>query len=48
MKKVRFYHWWVYKLFYKMWEPLLKERPDLALFMQEYMKGYLEQEERKH
>lgn len=27
--KIRFYHWWIYKLFYKFWTPILKDRPDM-------------------
>lgn len=27
--KIKFYHWWVYKLFYKVWNPIFETRPDL-------------------
>lgn len=28
--KIRFYHWWIYKLYYKFWTPILEQRPDMV------------------
>jgi hypothetical protein len=27
--QIKFYHWWVYKLFYLVWNPIFLARPDL-------------------
>ena len=27
--QIKFYHWWVYKLFYRVWNPIFAARPDL-------------------
>jgi hypothetical protein len=28
--QIRFYHIWVYKLFFLVWSPILKSRPDVV------------------
>lgn len=27
--KIKFYHWWIYRLFFRVWTPIFKERPDI-------------------
>lgn len=29
MSKIRFYHWWVYKLYKYLWDPIFIERPEM-------------------
>jgi len=36
-KKIRWYHWLVYRLFYWVWNPIFVARPDMARFFVEYM-----------
>lgn len=42
--KIRFYHMWVYKLFYYVWDPILRSRPDLVVLMQQHTDHWI----RKH
>ena len=43
--KLRFYHIWVYKLFYYVWTPVLKTRPDIVQEMANWNNGWLAQHE---
>jgi hypothetical protein len=41
--KIRWYHWLVYKLFYRMWNPIFKSRPDMAKFFVDYMNQWVKE-----
>lgn len=42
---MRWYHKLSYRIFYYLWTPLLKERPDLLRAIIEYSEGWLNQRE---
>lgn len=42
--KIRFYHMWVYRLFYRVWSPILKTRPDIVAAMHAYTQDWIDQE----
>ncbi len=44
---IRWYHMLVYRLFYKFWDPLLRNRDDLRQFLIENLTGYDKQEKQK-
>jgi hypothetical protein len=44
--KIRFYHFWVYRLFHWVWTPIFKERPDMHRAFVEHGQGWLGQRER--
>lgn len=39
--KIRFYHWWIYKLYYWFWTPILKTRPRMVQGQMDWMKKWL-------
>lgn len=41
MKRIRWWHKFTYRLFYATWSPLLEERPDLALFLRDWIDEWL-------
>ena len=43
--KIRFYHMWVYRLYYQMWTPILRSRPDMLKAMIDHQLGWLNQRE---
>ena len=45
--KIRFYHWWVYRLYSYMWTPIFKRNPQMVRGMIDYMEGWLDQQERE-
>ena len=46
--KIRFYHWWVYRLFYYFWNPILTQNPQLARYIANNINGHIDQEELKN
>jgi len=46
--KIRFYHWWVYRLFYYFWNPILMQKPQLARYIANNINGHIDQEELKN
>jgi hypothetical protein len=30
MIKIRFYHWWIYKLYHKTWTPIFNANPQMV------------------
>lgn len=40
--KIRFYHWWVYKLYFRLWSPILVERPEMVRGQVEWMTRWLD------
>ena len=48
-KKIRFYHWWIYELYYWAWTPILASRPDMVEEMirhhREWLKMYYQTKE---
>lgn len=45
--KIRFYHWWVYKLFYRVWNPIFANDHARARFFIERFTLWLEAHEAK-
>lgn len=39
--KIRFYHWWVYSLYYKLWAPILASRPEMVQSHIDWMTEWL-------
>ena len=37
--KIRFYHWWVYRLFHWMWNPIFRTNPGI---LDKFEKGVLQ------
>lgn len=37
MKPIRFYHWWIYRLFHWTWNPLLRDRPTMTSWIAQQM-----------
>lgn len=48
--KIRFYHWWIYRLYYWAWTPILASRPDMIEEMinhhREWLKMYYQTKEK--
>lgn len=42
MIRIRFYHWWIYKLYHWAWNPILRERPEMVNAIVDYMIDWLE------
>lgn len=42
MKRMRFYHKFVYRLFYFTWDDLLTNRPDYVLAIRNHLSGWIE------
>jgi hypothetical protein len=40
--KIRFYHWWIYRLFRWTWNPILRLRPAMTGALIEAMQAHLE------
>lgn len=40
--KIRFYHWWIYRLYYKYWTPILATHPDMVRAQVQWMSQWLE------
>lgn len=40
MTKIRWWDWFVYKMFYWRWAKIFRDRPDLREFMISYLKAY--------
>lgn len=40
--KIRWYHWLIYKLFYRMWNPIFRSNPHLTRYFVDYMEGYMQ------
>lgn len=41
--KIRFYHWWIYELYYYFWTPIFKANPKMLRGCVEYSKQWLEE-----
>jgi hypothetical protein len=42
MRKIRFYHYWIYKLYFYLWTPILAERPHYVYNMIVWMQSYMD------
>ncbi len=40
--KIRFYHWWIRRLYFRTWSPLMAVRPEMVRAEIEWMTGWLE------
>ena len=38
--KIRFYHWWIYSLFYRTWNPILRENKDMLDYFAECVNAW--------
>lgn len=45
--KIRWYHWLVYKLYYKVWGPILATRPDMVKLLHSYSAAWIAQHEQQ-
>lgn len=43
--KIRFYHWWIYKLYYRIWNPIFTENPDMVRAIRDWNQDWLDQRE---
>lgn len=43
--KLRFYHIWVYRLFYWVWMPVLKANPSIVVMMRDHNQAWIDQHE---
>lgn len=41
MTKIRFYHWWAYRLYRWLWTPILSERPSMVKAMRDWKSDWL-------
>lgn len=41
--KIRFYHWWIYKLYYRIWGPIYEYKPWLLREIVKEEQAWLEQ-----
>lgn len=39
--KIRFYHWWAYKLYFWLWTPILESRPAMVEAITNHMNRWL-------
>lgn len=39
--KIRFYHWWVYKLYFYLWTPIYEDKPEMIKGQVEWMEEWL-------
>lgn len=39
--KIRFYHWWVYKLYYWVWSPIYESNPHLLKQVVKHQNAWL-------
>ena len=44
--KIRFYHWWVYKLYYYFWNPIFMERPSMVKAYIDHAQEWLDKQPR--
>lgn len=44
--KIRFYHWWIYRLYRYVWTPIYRAKPDLFREVMEYQSAWLERREK--
>lgn len=35
--KVRFYHWWIYRLFVYTWNPIFRDKPKMLAFIESWI-----------
>lgn len=47
MRPIRFYHRWIYRLFYSLWDPILRERPEIVKTFRDASDSWLQQKERE-
>lgn len=47
MKKIRFYHWWAYRLYRWLWNPILEERPEMVKAMRDWNQSWLQHRARE-
>lgn len=40
--KIRIYHWWLYSLFFKIWNPILKQNPQMVRAIRQGLDQWLE------
>ena len=45
--KIRFYHWWIYKLYFKFWTPIFQDRPDMLKLITDGSNAWLEKKEQE-
>ena len=43
--KIRFYHWWVYKLYYWVWSPIYESNPHLLKEVVRHQNSWLKERE---
>lgn len=43
--RIRFYHYWVYRLWAYFWEPILRSRPDMAENLKWHLSTWIENNE---
>lgn len=41
---IRFYHWWLYRLFWKVWSPILSERPAMVRVIRDWTDEWLKRQ----
>jgi hypothetical protein len=41
--KILWYHWLVYRLFFRVWNPIFKNNPQLTRYFVDHMEGYMQQ-----
>lgn len=45
MRKPRFYHWWVYRLYYWLWTPILIDNPKMTKGIHDFMGEWIKRDE---
>ena len=40
MKRPNWFDWLIYRLFYKVWNPIFRKRPELGRFVSDYMSAW--------
>lgn len=45
--KIRFYHWWIYKIYFKTWARIYADRPGMLRYQVEWMTRWLDEQEAK-
>ena len=43
--KIRFYHWWVYRLYFWLWTPILIDKPQMTKGIHEFMGEWIKRDE---
>lgn len=45
--KIRFYHWWIYKLYHKFWSPIFEDKPWLLKEVIRHQQEWIDEREQE-